>query len=94
MLGGTRGDRLKCFNSTLAYLTISLNFQEFDGNRDSDTVVRHNLTKPITASIIRFQPTEWHTHISMRVELYGCFTGNVCLPSFTVSPMCSVLSIK
>ena len=70
---------------TLACLTISLNFQEFDGNGDSNTVVRHNLTKPITASIVRFLPTKWHAHISMRVELYGCYTGNARLPSFTVS---------
>ena len=26
---------------------------------------------------IRFQPTDWHVHISMRVELYGCYAGNV-----------------
>ena len=29
------------------------------------------------ARYIRFQPTDWHVHISMRVELYGCYAGNV-----------------
>ena len=48
----------------------------FDGNNDQNTVVRHNLTEVIMARYIRFQPTEWHVHISMRVELYGCYAGN------------------
>ena len=29
------------------------------------------------ARYIRFQPTDWHARISMRVELYGCYAGNV-----------------
>ena len=29
------------------------------------------------ARYIRFQPTEWQGYISMRVELYGCYAGNV-----------------
>ena len=29
------------------------------------------------ARFIRFQPTEWQGDISMRVELYGCYAGNV-----------------
>ena len=28
------------------------------------------------ARYIRFQPTDWHARISMRVELYGCYAGN------------------
>ena len=32
------------------------------------------------ARYIRFQPTEWHEYISMRVELYGCYAGNVFFP--------------
>ena len=35
--------------------------------------MRHNLSKVITARYIRFQPTDWHEQISMRVELYGCY---------------------
>ena len=29
------------------------------------------------ARYIRFQPTKWQEYISMRVELYGCYAGNV-----------------
>ena len=32
----------------------------------------HDLNPPIKARYIRFRPTAWHQHISMRVELYGC----------------------
>ncbi|XP_068683743.1 EGF-like repeat and discoidin I-like domain-containing protein 3 isoform X2 [Montipora foliosa] len=46
---------------------------EFTGNSDRDTVVGHDLNPPITARYIRFQPTAWHEHVSMRVELYGCY---------------------
>ena len=49
----------------------------FDGNSDQNTVVRHNLTEVIMARYIRFKPTDWHGHISMRVELYGCYAGNI-----------------
>ena len=33
----------------------------------------HDLNPPIKARYIRFRPTAWHQHISMRVELYGCY---------------------
>ena len=44
----------------------------FDGNEDSDTVVFNKLSRPITARYIRLLPIEWHNHISMRIEIYGC----------------------
>ena len=54
-----------CFN----YLKV------FTGNSDQDTVVKHALIPPIEARYIRLIPTTWNHHISMRMELYGCF-GN------------------
>lgn len=44
----------------------------FSGNRDRDSVVKNTLSVPITARYIRINPRSWHTHISMRVELFGC----------------------
>ncbi|XP_078344006.1 uncharacterized protein LOC144629649 [Oculina patagonica] len=44
----------------------------FTGNTDKDTIVSHDLNPPIRARYIRFQPVTWNSHISMRVELYGC----------------------
>ncbi|XP_078365181.1 EGF-like repeat and discoidin I-like domain-containing protein 3 [Oculina patagonica] len=44
----------------------------FQGNTDRDTVVSHNLNPIIEARYIRVRPTEWHNHISMRMELYTC----------------------
>ncbi|PFX15365.1 G-protein coupled receptor GRL101 [Stylophora pistillata] len=50
----------------------------FDGNVDQHTVVYNELVPPITAPFIRFRPVEWHSHISMRVELYGCQDDRPC----------------
>ena len=47
-------------------------FQIFYGNRDSDTVVYNILKPPITAHFIQILPLEWHNHISLRIEIYGC----------------------
>ena len=46
--------------------------QVFAGNNDSNSIVKHYLNPPIRARYIRFRPTDWNNHISMRVELYGC----------------------
>ena len=53
--------------------------QVFFGNTDKNTIVYNELNESIVARYTRFQPTAWHNHISMRVELYGCkgtFFGN------------------
>ena len=47
-------------------------FQVFVGNTNMNTTVYNKLNQPIVGRYIRFQPTAWHNHISMRVELYGC----------------------
>lgn len=46
--------------------------KEFNANSDRDTVVYHDLNPGINARYIRFLPTAWYGHISMRVEVYGC----------------------
>ena len=43
-------------------------------------MVYHKLSHAIKARYIRFQPTAWHGHISMRVEVYGC-QGNAAFSS-------------
>ncbi|CAH3166775.1 unnamed protein product [Porites evermanni] len=50
--------------------------KEFVGNTDENTIVYNELNGSIVARYTRFQPTAWHNHISMRVELYGC-KGNL-----------------
>ncbi|XP_022809604.1 uncharacterized protein LOC111346591 [Stylophora pistillata] len=50
----------------------------FDGNKDRNSVVYNELNPPITARFIRFQPVSWYSHISMRVELYGCRDDRPC----------------
>ena len=56
-------------NSIFAIFSI----QEFGGNSDRNTAVKHEITAPpITARFIRFKPLAWRIGIGMRVELYGC----------------------
>ena len=43
-------------------------------------MVYHKLSHAIRARYIRFRPTAWHGHISMRVEVYGC-KGNAVFSS-------------
>ena len=43
-------------------------------------MVYHKLSHAIRARYIRFRPTAWHGHISMRVEVYGC-KGNAAFSS-------------
>lgn len=62
---------------------FSLISQEFTGNKDRNTVVRHDLNPPITARFIRFQPVSWFAHISMRAELYGCLGGKKILFNYS-----------
>jgi len=49
--------------------------KEFVGNSDSETVVKHPLNPPIKARYVRLIPTGWKNHISLRMELYGCFVN-------------------
>ena len=51
------------------------------GNTDENTIVYNEFNGSIVARYTRFQPTAWHNHISMRVELYGC-KGTFLVTSF------------
>lgn len=48
----------------------------FAGNTDKGSIVSHVLSPAINARYIRVQPKTWNQHISMRIELVGCHTGN------------------
>jgi len=48
------------------------NFQVFNGNTDSETVVYNNLPISIKTRFIRLLPMQWKNQISMRIEVYGC----------------------
>lgn len=42
----------------------------FTANTDTDTVVKHAFATPFKAKFVRINPTGFHNHMSMRVELY------------------------
>jgi len=46
-----------------------------DGNRDRNTVVKHELVPPINARYVRVYPKTWYKEASLRMELYGCKSG-------------------
>jgi len=56
--------------------------QEFDGNKDQNTVVTHVLSSPIHARFVRVHPKAWYRWISMRLEFIGCLTGTLSLPKY------------
>ena len=44
----------------------------FTGNKDKNTVVKHDFHRPIIAKYIKLYVMSWHSHICLRMELYGC----------------------
>ncbi|PFX18926.1 Lactadherin [Stylophora pistillata] len=52
----------------------------FTGNRDRNTVVRHELEIPIGARIFRIYPLNFTRAVEMRMELYGCKDGCLYKP--------------
>lgn len=51
--------------------------QEYIANTNYQSVVVNTLDEPIIARYIRIHPVAWYGHISMRIELYGCFSGEI-----------------
>ena len=49
--------------------------QQFQGNFDSDTIVRHYVPRPAMVKSVHIIPIEWETNFAIRLELYGCIAG-------------------
>ncbi|XP_028395369.1 uncharacterized protein LOC114519442 isoform X2 [Dendronephthya gigantea] len=47
----------------------------FAGNYDKSSVVTNLLYPAINARYIRIHPVSWFSHISLRIEVIGCYTG-------------------
>jgi len=43
----------------------------FNGNDKRHNIIKHNLVGINTARFVRFQPTDFHNHKALRVEMYG-----------------------
>ncbi|XP_068684193.1 uncharacterized protein [Montipora foliosa] len=53
--------------------------EQFDGNFDNDTIVRHYVPWPVKLTFIYVIPMEWKNNFAIRMELYGCTAaGNEC----------------
>lgn len=57
-----------------AMCVVCFFFQTFEGNINSEGVVRHELQHAVLARYIRFIPVDWSREgrIGVRLELYGC----------------------
>ncbi|XP_063003641.1 SCO-spondin-like [Elgaria multicarinata webbii] len=53
-------------------LAMALPPQVLEGNSDSSTPVRQELSPAILARVLRLVPTEYHGRISLRMEAFGC----------------------
>ena len=50
----------------------------FPGNYDRNGVQTRSFNPPIYGRFVRIQPRGWRSHISMRLELYGCPWSKCC----------------
>ena len=53
-------------------------FQVYTANADVDTVVPIHLHVPVTAKILRINPTACNVYCAMRFEVVGCYGVNEC----------------
>ena len=53
--------------------------QVFPGNTDRYTVVYNKIDPPIMARYLRLLPEAYQSRIAMRLEFYGCKSGEKCL---------------
>lgn len=44
----------------------------FSANTDSYSIHNNYFDEPIVARFIKFHPTKWYSHPSLRVEIIGC----------------------
>lgn len=66
----------------------------FEGNVNSEGVVRHELQHAILARYIRFIPVDWSREgrIGVRLELYGCsYCGSIFIYLFTITSHISII---
>ena len=53
-------------------VSIYVSLQTFRGNYDRNGIQTHSFDPPIYGRFVRLNPRGWKSHISMRLELYGC----------------------
>lgn len=57
--------------------------QQFQGNRDNNTVIRHYVPLPAMLKEVHVIPIEWENNFAIRLELYGCIAGEYQLHLYT-----------
>lgn len=68
-------------------------FHSLIGRNEKDYARQLPLKIPITARYIRFLPMEWHNHVSMRIEIYGCPGRYIPHMQFYLTRFCFYLQL-
>ena len=55
---------------TINYVISFSNFQDFPGNKDANTIVRHSLSTAVKARFVRFYPVTYQSWPCLRVEIF------------------------
>ena len=63
------------FDPNTYWYILPIFLQLFRANFDRYSLVENPINPAINARYVRINPRSWHSHISMRVELYGCKAG-------------------
>ena len=69
-------------------------FQVFNGNSGAKEIVKHGLKEYALARFIRFVPTEYYGHKTLRVEVYGVLLSTGTNSIFSVPCTISLISYK
>lgn len=73
-------------NLLINFLTFAdVCFQTFRGNYDRNGVQTQSFDPPIYGRFVRLYPRGWKSHISLRLELYGCPWSKYCVDCFEIS---------
>ena len=54
-------------------------FQEFKGNSDQSSIVRHWLKHQIYATYVALYPTSYVGRMCMSIEIYGCRASDISM---------------
>ena len=62
-----------------SFFFLPLFFQEFKGNSDQSSIVRHWLKHQIYATYVALYPTSYVGRMCMSIEIYGCRASDISM---------------
>ena len=62
-----------------SFFFLPLFFQEFKGNSDQSSIVRHWLKPHMYVTELLWYPTSYVGRLCLSVEIYGCLASNISM---------------